>query len=80
MLENLKSRNKTVGLKQTCKAVESKIAKTVFIAKDADEKILVKIESLCKEHATNIEYVDTMKQLGKFCGIDVGAAVASILD
>ncbi len=79
MLENLKSSNKTVGLKQTIKALEKGIARQVFIAKDADERVTEKIIELCMNDNVQIIHVDTMKLLGKACGIDVGAAVACLM-
>jgi large subunit ribosomal protein L7A len=79
VLENLKSSNKTVGLKQTIKALEKGIARQVFIAKDADERVTEKIIELCMNDNVQIIHVDTMKLLGKACGIDVGAAVACLM-
>ncbi|HOQ37257.1 MAG TPA: ribosomal L7Ae/L30e/S12e/Gadd45 family protein [Acetivibrio sp.] len=79
MLEDLKSSNKTVGLKQSKKAVEKMTAKQVFIAKDADERVVGRIKELCQKNNIPIVYVDTMKQLGKACDIEVGASVACLL-
>ncbi|HQA57900.1 MAG TPA: ribosomal L7Ae/L30e/S12e/Gadd45 family protein [Acetivibrio sp.] len=79
MLEDLKSSNKTVGLKQSMKAVEKMTAKQVFIAKDADERVVGRIKELCQKNNIPIVYVDTMKQLGKACDIEVGASVACLL-
>ena len=79
MFESLKTSNKTVGIKQTLKAVEKAAVKQVFIAKDADERVVSKIKELCEKGNIQITYVDNMKQLGKACGIDVGAATVSIL-
>jgi len=79
VLEALKSVNKTIGIKQTIKAVEKKTAAKVFIAKDADEKVVLALIELCLANSVEIVYIDTMKLLGKACGIDVGSAAASIL-
>ena len=79
MLEDLKSSNKTVGLKQSMKAVEKMTAKQVFIAKDAEERVVGRIKELCQKNNIPIVYVDTMKQLGKACDIEVGASVACLL-
>lgn len=80
MVESLRDRNKMVGIKQTMKAVENGETKLVYVAKDADERISSKIIESCKKHNVQVIYVDTMKLLGKACNIDVGAAVACILD
>lgn len=79
MLEILKNGNRTVGLKQSVKAIEKSMAKQVFIASDADERVIGRIKELCLKNNIPIVYVDTMKQLGKACNIDVGAAVACLL-
>ncbi len=79
MLEILKGSNKAIGIKQTLKAVENKTAIKVFIAKDADEKITGSLRELCLANAIEIVYVDTMKQLGKAVGIEVGASTVCIL-
>ena len=37
------------------------------------------IEQIAKEKDVEVIYVDSMEELGKACGINVGAAVAAIL-
>ncbi len=68
-----------IGMKQTLKAVEQGMVKEVFVAKDADPKVTGKILQLCREKGVPVETVDSMRQLGKACGIEVGAATAAIL-
>lgn len=79
MLESLKNRPKAVGIKQTLKSVTSGNAEYVFIANDADEKVIVDLKKICQEIGIQIEYVENMKLLGKACGIEVGAAVSCLL-
>ncbi|MGE5614406.1 MAG: ribosomal L7Ae/L30e/S12e/Gadd45 family protein [Bacillota bacterium] len=79
MLELLKSRNKAIGIKQTLRAVENNVADKVYIAMDADEKVTGKLKEFCLAKAIEIEYVDTMKQLGKAAGIEVGASAVCLL-
>jgi large subunit ribosomal protein L7A len=79
VLEVLKNVSKTIGIKQTIKAVENKTAMTVFIARDADEKVVRALRELCLANSTEIVYAETMKLLGKACGIEVGAAAACII-
>lgn len=80
MLESLKSGNKNVGIKQTLKSVSTGSAVLVFIAKDADEKVLLDLKEICQTNGIQIEYVESMKVLGKACGIEVSAAVACLLN
>lgn len=79
MLEVLKSNNKAIGIKQTLKAVESNTARIVYIARDADEKIVGNLKELCLSNSVELEYVESMKQLGKACGIEVGASAVCLL-
>ncbi|MBD2866262.1 MULTISPECIES: 50S ribosomal protein L7ae-like protein [Paenibacillus] len=66
-----------IGTKQTTKMVEQGMAAEVFVASDADPRITAKIVNLCKKMGVQVTYVDSMKQLGKACGIEVGAAMAA---
>jgi len=69
---------KTVGTKQTLKLVESGRAEVVFVAKDAEERVTSQLLALCKENCIEVVHVDSMQELGKACGIKVGAATAAI--
>jgi large subunit ribosomal protein L7A len=79
VLDDLKLRSKVVGMKQTMKAVEADRVQTVYIAKDADERLVSKIADRCRVKDIKVIEVESMKILGKACGIDVGTAVAAIL-
>ncbi|MFV9511667.1 50S ribosomal protein L7ae-like protein [Tepidibacillus sp. LV47] len=69
----------SVGLKQTLKALDRGTALEIVIAKDAEKRITQKAIQLAEEKKVPIYYVDSMKQLGKACGIDVGASTVAIL-
>lgn len=68
-----------IGTKQTVKTVEMGQAAEVFVAKDCERRLISKIAALCDSHDVKITYVDTMIELGKACGIEVGAAMAVIV-
>lgn len=80
MLYHLKDTNKVVGTKQCLKAVQNDKAKVVFIAKDAEERVTNPVLQLAKEKQVQIEYVETMKELGALCNIEVKTAVAAIIE
>ncbi len=67
-----------IGINQTVKAIEGNKVDEVFIAKDAEKRLTQKVALLCKEKGVPVIYVDSMRRLGKACGIDVGAAIAAI--
>lgn len=69
-----------IGAKRTAKLIELGMTSEVFIAKDADPRVTIKIVNICKKMGFNVTYVDSMKQLGKACRIAVGTAVAAIVN
>lgn len=71
------ARNLCIGTKQTLKMVEAGKVEQVFVAEDADPRITSKVVNLCQKLGVTVTYVDSMKKLGKACGIDVGAAMAA---
>lgn len=70
---------KVIGTKETLKCVKNNQCEKLFIAQDAEPRLIQPLVDLAKEKSLEIVYVDTMKELGQLCGIDVGAASASIL-
>ncbi len=71
--------NKVVGIKQTTKAIKNGKAQVLYVAKDADDKVVHPLLELAKEHQVEIIFVETMSQLGKLSGIDVGTAATLVL-
>lgn len=67
-----------VGVKQSTKALTTDRAKIVFVANDADPLIIQKVIELAKDKKIEIVYAESMKELGRACNIDVGAATAVI--
>jgi len=72
-------RHKTVGLKQTQRALEKGLVRCVYIAEDAETHVLRPILEWCHNHHVEHVEVPTMAELGKACGIEVGTAVAAVL-
>ena len=71
-------RNIIVGTKQVLRALEAERVRKIYIANDADTFVLQKITMALRGKEVEIIRVDTMKQLGEACRIDVGAAVAAL--
>ena len=67
-----------VGTKQTVKALKSGLVSEVLVAKDAEPRVTAKGISTAQEVGVPIIYVDSMKKLGKACGIEVGASTVAI--
>ena len=66
-----------VGAKQLRKALQRGYASRVYLAKNADPAITEPIETLCKQYDVPFAWVPNMMELGKQCGIEVGAAAAA---
>jgi large subunit ribosomal protein L7A len=67
-----------VGSKQTVKALKAGEVKELLVAKDADMRVIAYLLQTAREMNTAITYVDSMKKLGKACGIAVGASAVAI--
>ena len=79
-LEDLRvAPRKTIGTKQTRKALEREEVVRLFVARDAEDHIIDPVIELGSQQDVEISFADTMTKLGKACGISVGAAVAAIL-
>lgn len=70
---------KVVGIKQTAKALKNNLGSKLYVAKDADMRLLEPILKIAADKSLEIEEIDTMKELGVLCGIDVSAATALII-
>lgn len=78
-MDNKIIEKKIVGAKQTLRAVNSEIVKTVYVASDAEVRVTRSIVDACLLHGVEIIYIDTMQKLGTMCSIDVGTAIACVL-
>lgn len=80
MFEDLKdSKKRTVGAKQTMKAIKDGLIEKVFIARDADDYVVDPVIHQCEAFRVEIVFVESMKDLGGLCGIDVAASSVGLL-
>jgi large subunit ribosomal protein L7A len=68
-----------IGTKQAVKALKDGTASELIIASDAETKVTALVVKLAQELNIPIIYVDSMKKLGKACGIEVGASTVVII-
>lgn len=73
------SSRRVVGTNQVKRALKNDMVEKVFIAKDADRRVVDEVIEICKEKGIEIVYVESMKKLGQQCNIDVKAASAALL-
>ena len=79
MLEQLNTQRKVVGIKQLRRALKEGKIVTVFAAGDADPGLTAPLEAECEQYGAQLVWVSTMEELGKACGISVGASAAGLL-
>ena len=67
-----------VGSKQVIKHAGNFAFRKVFIAKDADEELIVRLKETCDKHSIKYDLSHTMQQTGNASGIEVGSACAAV--
>ena len=77
---SMNGRKVVVGTKQLRKALQAGRAAEVFLAENADPAITEPLEEMCRKLHIQITWVRTMAELGRACGIEVGAAAAAVLN
>jgi large subunit ribosomal protein L7A len=78
-LECLKEVQKTVGAKQTLKALQRGDITALFVACDGEMKVIGSLVELAKKKEVQIDQSHTMEALGKACRIKVKAAAVGVL-
>ena len=80
MLQSLNNKRCVVGSKQLKKAVKAGRARYVFLAENADPAVTEPLAILCTANHIQITWVPSMAELGRVCGIEVGAAAVTVVD
>lgn len=73
------AKRKTIGAKQTMKGICLGRVANVFLAADAEPHVTEPILRITQEKDVPVIMVKTMAELGKACGIRIGAAAAGLL-
>lgn len=76
---DLTRENVVVGSKQLKKALTKGTARYVYLAENADPAITAPIEAMCRQYSIHVSWVRSMDDLGRACGIEVGAAAAAVV-
>lgn len=66
------------GLNKSKKMIRNGNARLVYVASDAEEKIIREIKELCFEYGVKLDDAHTKSQLGALCGIEVDCAVCVV--
>lgn len=76
---NFKKVPKVIGVKQSIKAIAKDAAAKVYLADDADSRLILPLQQACQNQNVPVVGGFSMEELGTACGIDVGAAAITIL-
>lgn len=79
MIQELSGPNKVVGAKQARRALREGRAAMLYVAMDADPRMLQPLVQEAVNRQVPVRQAPTMRELGASCGIAVGAAVAVLL-
>jgi large subunit ribosomal protein L7A len=71
--------SRAVGAHQTTRAIERGQAREVFVAADADRRVVEPVVRAAAARGIGLVEVASMAALGRACGIAVGAAAAAVL-
>ena len=77
MLNELGQTSKVVGVKQVRRALAGGQVRRLYLANDADPQLTRPLERQAQEKGVEVVWSESMKALGRACGIAVGAAVAA---
>lgn len=79
MLSELSNRGVVTGVKQVRRALAAGRARELYLASDADPALVEPLAALAREKGLAVHRDATMKDLGRSCGIAVGAAAAAVV-
>ena len=80
MIPELSGSNRVVGAKQVKRALKDGRAVRLYMAMDADPRLLQPLVQEAVNRRVPVQQVSSMKELGQSCGIAVGAAVAVLTE
>ena len=79
MPNELTNSARVVGVKQVRRALNAGRARRLYLAKDADPQLTLTLAGQAREQGVEAVWLDSMRELGRICGIAVGAAVAAVI-
>jgi len=70
---------RVAGLKQVLRYARSGALVKVYIARDADEEIILRLIAVCEKYGIPADTTHTMHLIGSACGLEVGSACAGVI-
>ena len=79
MPNELTNSARVVGVKQVRRALANGRVRRLYLAQDADPQLTRPLAEQAREQGVEAVWLGSMKELGRDCGIAVGAAVAAAI-
>lgn len=70
---------RVAGYKQTIRSIENGKAKLVYIAKDADRRLIQKLKDVATNYNVKYQMVESMILLGQMAGLKIETSAACTL-
>ena len=67
------------GFNQSRKCIRRGMAQCVYVAADADDRLISEISALCESFDVILDKTRSKSELGALCGIEVDCAVCAFL-
>lgn len=77
---DLEHPSKVVGVKQVRRALANGTAQRLYLARDADPHLTQALEEQAGQQGVETVWANSMRELGRDCGIAVGASAAAELN
>lgn len=71
--------SRVVGVKQVRRALAAGRVEQLYLARDADPSLTQPLAEQAREQGVEAVWSDSMKELGRDCGIAVGAACGAVV-
>jgi large subunit ribosomal protein L7A len=79
-MHRLNTEPKIIGTKQTLRALDKGIVNTVYVAKDAQKQVTLRVLEIAEKQEIPVVYVDTMEELAKACNVEVKTATVALIN
>ncbi|PKM52724.1 MAG: 50S ribosomal protein L7ae-like protein [Firmicutes bacterium HGW-Firmicutes-7] len=70
---------RVVGTKQTLRVLENGTAKVLYVAKNAQKQVTLRVIELAESKSIPIVYIETMEELAQACDVEVKTATAALI-
>lgn len=78
-MHDLKNGSKVIGTKQTLRALQNGLVKTLYVAQNAQKQVTLQAIEIAESKGIPIVFIDTMEELGELCEVEVKTATAALI-